>query len=91
MRPFIALVYIFVEHDVEAWACLLSEHNRNSTAKALCTELRVARYLLIPLLVLGVTFLALVVWLRLGAWRGEGVAEECASSGGESKRAKAQV
>lgn len=65
MRPFIVLVYTFVEHDVEAWACGINE----STEKALCRELRAARYLLVPMLVLGVAFLSLVVWQRLGFWR----------------------
>jgi hypothetical protein len=73
MRPFIVLIYTFIEHDVEAWACLLSNHGRNRAAGSLCRELRAARYLLIPLLALGIAFLSVVVWQRLRAWRKMGI------------------
>lgn len=69
MRPFIVLVYTAVEHDVEAWACEMGSQGQDSTEEALCRELRAARYLLIPMLVAGVCFLALVAWQRLGVWR----------------------
>lgn len=81
MRPFIVLIYVFVEHDVEAWACLLSNHGRNDTAESLCRELRAARYLLMPLLVLSFVFLLLVIWLRFGAWRGKSVSDKDALGG----------
>lgn len=58
------LIYTFVEHTVEEWACLLLNHGKNGIARSLCRELQAARYLLIPLFVLGMAFLALVVWLR---------------------------
>jgi cell division septation protein DedD len=60
------LIYTSVEHHVEAWACLLSNHGRNNTAESLCRELRAARYLLIPLFALGVIILATVVRSRFG-------------------------
>lgn len=65
LRPFIVLIYTFIEHDVEEWACLLSNYGRNNVAQSLCRELRAARYLLIPLFVLGVVFLLLIVCLRV--------------------------
>ncbi len=71
LRPFIVLVYTSVEHSVESWACLLSNGGKNTTAEALCTELRSARFLLIPLFVFGVGFLALNLWLRFGRNQGQ--------------------
>ena len=40
-------------------------HYGNENTGSLCGELRAARYLLIPLFVLGVAILALVIWQRL--------------------------
>lgn len=73
MRPLIVLVYTSVEHDVEAWACQAGTQGVDGDADALCRELRAGRYLLIPMLVLGVAFLSVVVWQRLGFWRRESV------------------
>ncbi|KAH6638165.1 hypothetical protein C7974DRAFT_390986 [Boeremia exigua] len=68
LRPLIVLIYTPVDHSVEAWACVLSNRGRDGTAESLCRELRSARFLLIPLFVLGVIFLALVAWLRFGGY-----------------------
>lgn len=68
--------YTFVEHSVEAYACLLSNHGRNDTAGSICRDLRVARYLLIPLLVSGVVILALVIRLRIVVSKKQGSSDE---------------
>ena len=91
MRPLIVLVYTFTEHDVEAWACLLSNHGRNNTAESLCKELRASRYLLVPLFVLGAVFLSLVVWSRLGPWRGNRVSSRGSNGGSKPKTVGAHV
>lgn len=75
MRPLIVLVYAFVEHDVEAWACGVGKREGYGDAERLCAELRAARYLLVPMLVLGMAFLSLVIWQRWGDWRIEGKRE----------------
>jgi hypothetical protein len=92
-RPFITLVYTFVEydqavkHDVdpasgyvtpETWSCALAETGSFGSAKSLCTELRVARYLVVPEMVLGACILGAVCWLRLKLKR-EGDATELAT------------
>ncbi|KAJ4992084.1 MYND finger [Stagonosporopsis vannaccii] len=71
LRPFVVFIYTFVEHNVEEWACLLSNRSSNGVAQSLCRELRAARFLSIPLFVLGVVFLSLVVRLRFGTLEGE--------------------
>lgn len=80
VRPFIVLVYTFVAWDqavkntststtgnltVESWACALYRETEDFHAKSLCTELKVARYLLIPILVLAAVMLAIVLWERI--------------------------
>lgn len=67
LRPFIVFIYTSIEHDVEVWACLQSDQDRNAIAESLCKELRAARYLVIAVFVLGVVILALIAWLRFGA------------------------
>lgn len=93
VRPLVVLVYTAVEHDVEAWACLLENRGRGSAAEELCRELRAARYLLVPMLVLGVAFLSIVIWQRLGVWRREivrenGVGRAGGADGGDTVQGK---
>lgn len=76
------LVYAFVEHDVEAWACGVGKRDGNGDSERLCGELRAARYLLVPMVVLGGAFLLLVGWQRLGVWRREGGREGGAGAAG---------
>jgi hypothetical protein len=85
LRPFVVLVYTFVEHSVEAWACEVGKKDGHRDADGLCRELRAARYLLVPMLVLGVAFLSLVVWQRLGVWR-----RECVRAGGGDREGTVQ-
>ncbi|KAF2801068.1 hypothetical protein K505DRAFT_331162 [Melanomma pulvis-pyrius CBS 109.77] len=76
LRPLIILIYTYVEYHgsiksststadgyltSESWACYLGT---SSDAHALCNELRAARYLLIPILILGVGMPAIVLWIR---------------------------
>lgn len=82
------LVYTSVEHHVETWACLLSNHGRNNTAESLCRELQAARYLLIPLFALGVVILATVVWLRFGKPKEQSAPSEVMISGDNLKAAE---
>ncbi|OAL44119.1 hypothetical protein IQ07DRAFT_685149 [Pyrenochaeta sp. DS3sAY3a] len=80
VRPFIVLVYTFVAWGqavkntststtgnltVESWACALYQETEFSHAKSLCTKLKVARYLLIPILVLAAVMLGVVLWERM--------------------------
>lgn len=86
MRPFITLIYVFVEYNnavkgrvrpssgyvtVETWACALSGQGGGQTAKSLCTELHAARMILIPVLVLGFVHLVLVIRIRVVGLRGQ--------------------
>ena len=49
---------------VETWACAFSKQNGNNFADSLCKELQAARYLLIPVLVLGAMMLTLMLRKR---------------------------
>ncbi|CAN9360517.1 unnamed protein product [Alternaria alternata] len=78
-RPLIVLIFTFVEWGravksetstysgyltVETWACAFSKQNGNNFADSLCKELQAARYLLIPVLVLGAMMLTLMLRKR---------------------------
>lgn len=77
LRPFIILIYNFNEHNgavegrinvtsgyltVETQVCALEKENELVVASSLCKELRIARYLLIPVLVPCAFMLAIVIW-----------------------------
>jgi hypothetical protein len=79
-RPLIVLIFTFVEwgravkseigassgyFTVETWACAYSKQHGDSLASSLCRELQAARYLLVPVLVLGAIMLVLVLRKRL--------------------------
>jgi hypothetical protein len=61
-RPLIVLIYTFVEHDLEDWAC--AQTNATVAAHSTCTDLRAARFIQIPVLVLSTLFMLLVFWIR---------------------------
>ncbi|RYN26558.1 hypothetical protein AA0112_g8235 [Alternaria arborescens] len=78
-RPLIVLIFTFVEWGravksetstysghltVETWACAFSKQDGNNFADSLCKELQAARYLLIPVLVLGAMMLTLMLRKR---------------------------
>ncbi|USP81346.1 hypothetical protein yc1106_08620 [Curvularia clavata] len=66
LRPLIVLSYTFTEHHddtPERWGC---EIGTGDNARSLCRDLRAARYLLIPILILAGGLLATAVWKRLG-------------------------
>ena len=66
LRPLIVLSYTFAEHHddtPERWGCNIGT---GDNARSLCRDLRVARYLLIPILILAGGLLATAVWKRLG-------------------------
>jgi hypothetical protein len=80
MRPLITLIYVFVEHSkavkgeagsasgyatVETWAGALLSGGKSSTAESLCTEIYVARMILIPVSMLGCVQLFLAIWFRV--------------------------
>ena len=73
VRPLIILIYVFVEYDrsakdvqrigtgyltTECWAC-----DSKAGLESICGELRAARYLLIPAVVLSALHLATLAWL----------------------------
>jgi hypothetical protein len=87
-RPLIVLVYTYVEWGravkndmnpdsgyttVETWSCAYSKESGVGSARSLCTELQTARYLLIPVLVLGAVMLSLVIWKRVTLGKERGV------------------
>jgi hypothetical protein len=80
VRPFVVLVYTFVERDLadqtslspvtgyvttETWACAAIGEGGLTDVGSLCRQLRMARYLLIPVVVLATIMLSLVAWLRI--------------------------
>jgi hypothetical protein len=86
------MIYTFVAHNravasssspgsgfstTETWACAATEQSDLGIMRATCTELRVARYLLVPEVVLAVAMLVLAMWFRVR------VAKEQRSSGCE--------
>jgi hypothetical protein len=100
MRPLITLIYVFIEHSkavkgeagpasgyvtVETWACALSSGGESSAAGSLCTEMRVARMVLIPVFVLSCVQLALVVWYRVAGFKEERAERMSSVSGVESQ------
>lgn len=91
MRPLIVLAYTSIEHNVETWACSVSKSGRNPEAQSLCKELRAARILLIPLLILGVVILAITVWSRFGTSKRQGVSSDDALGSEQSKHAAEDV
>jgi hypothetical protein len=48
----------------ESWACAAMDDGDLKSVGSICTEIRAARYLLIPEFVLGAIMLSLVVWMR---------------------------
>ena len=99
IRPFITLVYVFVEHNkavksevrpgsgygtVETWACALSSGGKSPTAKTLCSELYDARVILIPVLVLSCVQLVLMVRFRVIGFKREHVEGRSSISGTSS-------
>jgi hypothetical protein len=84
------LVYTFVErshaakgHEVttESWACAARELDN---VGSVCLELRAARYLLVPEVVLGAIMLSLVVWMRLGVTKERRAVEQVALGDGNA-------
>lgn len=64
LRPLIILSYTFAEHHddtPERWGC---EIGTGDNARSLCRDLRAARYLLVPILILAVGLLATALWKR---------------------------
>lgn len=80
-RPLIVLIYTSTTHNratnattsayrsrystTETWASAAAEHGSVQHAASICAELRGARYLLIPEVVLGAAMLVMVMWMRL--------------------------
>jgi hypothetical protein len=77
IRPLIILIYTYVEYSgsiksfvsrngsymtYESWACYVGT---SGDTRSLCYELRAARYLLIPILVLATGMPAIVLWFRI--------------------------
>ena len=83
LRPFIVLIYTSIEHNVEVWACLVSNNGGSDNAESLCRELRAARYLLVPLFVLGAAIFAFVAWLRFGKLDQRGILREHVNNNAE--------
>jgi hypothetical protein len=49
----------------ETWTCAATEYRNLSATKLTCIELQIARYLLVPEVVLGAAMLVLVIWFRV--------------------------
>lgn len=81
MRPFIACVYSFVEHDhaeknafvsskrryvtPETWGCAVRQRGDVKDARKLCGDIKSARWLTVPEVVLGAIVLGLTIWARV--------------------------
>ncbi|KAF2035972.1 hypothetical protein EK21DRAFT_96563 [Setomelanomma holmii] len=81
-RPLIVLIYTVVEYNtasklrlplsagnwtIETWSCAYSDHVVSGNPESVCKELRTARYLLVPEVVLGASLLGVVLWSRFPA------------------------
>ncbi|ORY14913.1 hypothetical protein BCR34DRAFT_509187 [Clohesyomyces aquaticus] len=77
LRPLVILIYTFIEHNrsvnnvtssenelvtPESWACDVSP---GEDARSLCSDLRAARYVLIPVIVLAAGMFRIVLWVYL--------------------------
>ncbi|KAH7138139.1 hypothetical protein B0J11DRAFT_513664 [Dendryphion nanum] len=89
LRPFVVLVYTYVEYGsavkdstvlgdagymtVESWACSVGLVDG---ASMLCREVRAARYLLIPIVVLAAVLVGVAGWIWKVSWRKREVKDE---------------
>lgn len=80
MRPFIVCVYSFVEHDhaeknaftnrrrgfvtPETWGCAARKRGVKN-AGTICSDIKSARWLTVPEVVLGTIMLGLTIWARI--------------------------
>jgi hypothetical protein len=68
----------------ESWACAMSKNSALESVGSICTELRTARYLLIPEVVLGAIMLSFVVWMRSCVSKERAPVEQVASGDGKA-------